>query len=304
MKYCCNFCSYETNLNSNYDRHLLTDKHKSNKKKKHIINNNNGYICTNCNIKFMTLQGLHKHEKTCSVKSIELIKNEYDNKIKNLENKIEQLQNKIEQLQNIINILDTENNYHKILINNVGNIVKTSVNALSYVVKNYNNAPIIESFSDFELLKTSKNDTLEELVVYYYRINQLDKYIGNIIVQQYKKTNPKEQAIWNTDTSRLAYLVRELINEKPEWSVDKGGIKVLTYIVTPILNYIKNMLQTYLGIQEKKKVIKMNEINEKINIMRDVNVIIYDIDKGILGNSVIRYISAHFYLSKSNSISN
>jgi hypothetical protein len=81
--------------------------------------------------------------------------------------------------------------------------------------------------------------------LYHFENDTLDKFIGDIIIKQYIKEDPKVQSVWNTDVSRLAYLVRELINNKKEWSIDKGGNKVTEYIIKPILDFIKIEIEKY-----------------------------------------------------------
>ena len=64
-KFCCKKCNYFTSRKSQYERHLLTDKHKK------IINDNNleqkvpnEFIC-DCGKKYNYLSGLSRHRKSC-----------------------------------------------------------------------------------------------------------------------------------------------------------------------------------------------------------------------------------------------
>lgn len=62
MKYKCNYCSYETNDNSNYKKHLNTKKHNLN------IKNENKHKCTYCNKEFKK-NGLTRHMNVCPEKN-------------------------------------------------------------------------------------------------------------------------------------------------------------------------------------------------------------------------------------------
>jgi hypothetical protein len=60
--YECSQCNFTTNIKSNYDKHLLTEKHKKNLygKEKEIR-----HICLQCNKEYMNYSGLWKHKKHC-----------------------------------------------------------------------------------------------------------------------------------------------------------------------------------------------------------------------------------------------
>jgi hypothetical protein len=63
-KYNCEDCNYFTNIKQNYDKHVLTTKHKENIKENQ---DRLRYECKNCSKKFVTNGGLWKHKKTCIV---------------------------------------------------------------------------------------------------------------------------------------------------------------------------------------------------------------------------------------------
>jgi hypothetical protein len=51
--------------------------------------------------------------------------------------------------------------------------------------------------------------------------------------------------MWNTDATRFHYIVRDLITEKVDWTIDKNGIKIKEYVITPILTYIRAEIVEY-----------------------------------------------------------
>jgi len=69
-EYCCNICNFKCKYKSNYEQHLLTEKHK---KKSIIVAEGNPegnpeeikHICCNCNKEYMNNSGLWKHKKKC-----------------------------------------------------------------------------------------------------------------------------------------------------------------------------------------------------------------------------------------------
>ena len=76
----CEVCDYTCSKKSNYERHILTDRHKriqlkyKNDTKNEQIEQNT-YIC-NCGKKYKFSQGLSKHKKVCNFKNIEKTKTE------------------------------------------------------------------------------------------------------------------------------------------------------------------------------------------------------------------------------------
>lgn len=292
MKFNCSICSYSTDIYFNYNKHLNTKKHaknvehqpkcttksqpqtattpSSNKEKQNEIKNKE-LICSYCNVVFSRLSSLVRHKEKCTEKENsmhklkELLK-EKDNKIKELEKDIYYLK-KIEQ----------DNEYHKDLVLSAGQLAQTSMSAVKYISHNYKNTPAIEKFDNFELQEID-NMKLGDDMTYYYKEKLLAQEIGDMIVDVYKKDNPHEQALWNTDATRLAYIVRELINDKPEWNIDKGGIKVAEYCVAPVLEYLKEEMRTYIAELAVKEDITFKETDK----MKEANMIIKEIDEGTL----------------------
>jgi hypothetical protein len=88
----CKKCSYETTRKSQYDRHLLTSKHKKNENGNILESNgnenqqktsNSKYTCQKCDKEFNNRSGLWKHSKKCNYDE-----NEQINSINNPEVKI------------------------------------------------------------------------------------------------------------------------------------------------------------------------------------------------------------------------
>ena len=67
FKFNCDYCEFNCCKKSNYDLHLSTRKHLANVKgdigdKKHAL-----FICSNCDKKYISRNGLWKHKKTCYI---------------------------------------------------------------------------------------------------------------------------------------------------------------------------------------------------------------------------------------------
>lgn len=100
--FCCKTCDYNTSVNSNYKKHLLSKKHIGST----IINVLN-YMCNNCGHHYSTKSGLWKHRKTCVCKMLlNVIKK--DDQVKDF--LMEQNKQLIEQLTEQNNKLMEQNN--------------------------------------------------------------------------------------------------------------------------------------------------------------------------------------------------
>lgn len=304
MKYNCELCEYSTDDIGNFDKHRKSLKHvkKLEEKVATLLS------CNNCGRVFKNASGLWKHKKICGDQEINL-KESYEKKLNDreiyiieLEKDKQSLTEKVQELNKVIDILTNENDYHKDLVNSAGSIAKTSVNALSYVVKNFNNAPAIEKFSKYELLKIEENYTIREIIIYYQKNDNLSDFVGAVLIDVYKKEDPKDQSIWNTDTSRFAYVVREVINNKNEWAVDKGGLKVREYAINPMLNYIKVEMNEYVkeqALELTKPGANIMKIQANINI---ANSVVSAVENGTLANEIMKFITPSFYLNKTKAI--
>lgn len=206
------------------------------------------HVCSYCNIEFSRSDSLLRHYKTCKkkeedeldklneekyellAKEFEKYKKEKNMEIKNkqravkLKTQLEFLKEKInfyetniqdikEQYENHIDTLKIENKYQRQLIESAGGMIKKSMNTMSFLLMNYNNAPQLECLPDYSII-TKDTETLIKDLVHYNRKGKLAKYIGDFIVKQYKKDSPELQAFWSSDIERLNYFVRELINNK------------------------------------------------------------------------------------------
>lgn len=299
-----------------------------------ILNNNKyKYTCENCNISFTKSCNLSRHLKNCKLKNVNQMEKEYEIKIKEQEyqNKLKLLEEKINSyeaektnliskcniLESKCNILENENDFHKQLISAAGGMLQKSMNTMTYLLLNHNEAPQLRALPDYSII--SKNsDTLVKDLIHYHNKGAFDKYIGDFIVRQYKKNDPDSQALWSSDTERLNYFIREFVkhknnqesqcnlnligqNNKLKWIIDKKGIKVNTYIIEPLLEYILNIGNNYINkINEKITTLDNNESWRLVKDMQAIGEISSSIKNKSLVKDINKYIAPHFFLNKEN----
>lgn len=310
----CTDCSYETQKKTNLSRHFVSKKHIEKVTEKPnetylvpICNieqiSVHTYNCNFCNNNYSTAASLARHKKACSVKTD--ILNNNISKEAELNNKIHELTEKLNSKDEVIANLKSEITNLRTIVNNAGSIVKTSVSSMSYVIKNYNNAPVLEPIKNMALLHS--NQTMEQFVeklISEYRRKTIVNFIGNLIIKLYKKEDPTKQSLWNSDTSRLTYLIRELLsNDSNDWMIDKKGIKTSTYVIEPVMDYISECLDDYIeNYDTDYRLDSRNEAENKMMKLQHASNIQQMIINKILAEEILKYITPHLYLSRSENL--
>lgn len=324
IKHICTYCNSIFSRADSLSRHLKRCKEKENK---HVLLEN----------EFEKYKILREKEIEIKKKEIDLYNKEQEiiNKEENfkLKNQLEKLRAELElmkqkehiyennienmknQYENHIDTLKNENKFQKQLIESAGGMIKKSMNTMSYLLLNYNNAPKLEPLPNYSII-SKDTETLIKDLIYYNKKGTFEKYIGDFIIKQYKKDNPELQSIWSSDIERLNYFIRELINnkhgtkiddkvdnkikkEKINWIIDKKGIKVKKFIIDPLLDYIKCIGTKYL--QDKNAVIDnltTKEATKLIMDMQEIGTINTGISNKSLSENINKYIAPYFYLNK------
>jgi hypothetical protein len=342
----CDACDYETKDSSNFKKHNESKKHMLktelyNNAKKTIVkkespNNNVVLHCVDCNMEFKHRSSLSRHKKHFCIRN-KIDKDglnafKYQIKIKDLENELikkdleitkrelqmVKSQGEQDKYKTVADIYKGENEFHKTLSVNAGNVLGKTVNALTYIMENYNKAPELKLLDNETAMKLLKYETKDgeitnlitgktplQYLLDLHENNKLVSHLGNLIISQYKKLNPCDQSLWNTDASRLTYAVRNSTIDKERktknliWDSDKRGIKINNCIITPLLEQLKDMIMKY-----------DKDINNRFDDMSqsqrdkyaDNSIHTIDIKQGIstssLHKSILRYIAPYFHMSK------
>lgn len=310
MSYFCEKCKYKTDDKSNYNKHL--------KSKHHItklldittkeIDNSVGsfvnvkYECPNCHKTYSSASSLSRHKnkfckgnkKEMSKKTNQIIKKQITNKDdevihitkSQLEDKL-----RIKELEAQVSLLNKYINSDKIAKN-------VNITVIKYAQENYPDAPPLSKIDDYSCLEDDESELLESIIK-KQKDNLLHKYLGDFIVKYYKKDNQSEQSLWNTDVSRLSYVIKELmINNKSVWTKDKEGIKTKEYIIKPLLLYIKNVIENHI---DKYTDVDQNNYDDMIERFNDGYVLLaikMAVCNGQLSHKIIKYITPYFYMDK------
>jgi len=326
MKYICEICDYSTDIHCNYQKHMISKKHIEKTTKIANLPSKNPLMTTNlpseivhecmyCDKKYKNNTHLSRHKKTCTEKQNLIDK--YLQKEKEKDAVIKELQDKLLCKEDIIKskdanlkskdetilILTHETKNLKTMLNCAGTLVEKSTSNLSYLNKHYPNAPALEYITDIvdipDLHEDLKEDQVVDNIIYEYKNHTLTSFIGDMIVKNYKKTDPTQQSLWNSDNDRLTYMIRSLLaNESIQWEVDKKGINTTKYIIKPIIDYIKKQLENYIITCEVSRKDKTRKLMGSVYKMADCRIIIANINDGTLADNILKYISPHLYIVK------
>ena len=318
MKFTCNFCNYSTDVKFCYEKHLNTKKHIekinenpkiSSKYHETIIDliPENEFKCVFCNNIYTNSGNLSRHKTTCLEKKtlIDEFKMQLllkDEILKQKDETLKQMDETLKRADETIFILKSEVVHLKAIVNNTGSIIKTSVSAMAYVIKNYKDAPALESIKDYAAIHYEQdNTTFVENLIYEHNNNKLHIYISDFIIKTYKTDDPAKQSLWNSDTSRLTYLIREIItNNKVDWKVDKKGIKTTKFIIEPILKYIDDQIRNYVESYEIDHKVSAKEAERQMMKLKSGMEIIKNIETKVLSEEILKYITPYFYLIKND----
>jgi hypothetical protein len=296
-------------------KHLINEEHekflqiiKNQKKsknqirKKAICESDDLPTCKFCHRTFSAKTHMYRHQKY-NCKQISSI----DEKLKDEKSEIKELKEQIKILMDqnkmILNIADKNAD---VAIQNSKN-VERSTRCMTKAMKYFNSAPRmkqLEGKDDVKLLtydNTQSTTSAVKKIIVRYNNGGLVNFLGNFIIKEYKKDDPKKQSVWNTDTNRLHFIIRELISKsKNEWISDKSGIKLTKLIIDPLLKEVVNMLNEYIKTGSK---IDNNE-NTTSSIFQGVvdNIescekIKAEIGKRTLHKKILKYISNLFELT-------
>lgn len=315
MLYICETCKYSSQKKSNFDKHLLTNKHLT--LMSYVNGSKNGllqkacrssgkiqkvatfdkYICKFCQNAYSTSRSMSKHMKACQIRTSILdkyddLKEKYDLVVSDkerLEEKCEELYSKYNESRDdlIVNLKRYKPNPNLYTFVD-GNFLDTlplekikpdEVPQLEFLKK------ILKmKDGDLELCEVSQHHILHETS---------DEFVGKFLVKKYQNKDKSKQQFFNTDYSRLTYLVRDLVNGVPTWRIDKKGVIVSDKVIDPILEFLRDHLsdfsQKYLNMSMKKY-----EHKEFIERNHRLLKMITNIDNGTTRKKILQYIASFF----------
>ena len=233
--YTCTFCSYNTSVKSNYEKHILTPKHQDNIKTEK--NENDKCIkCKNCNKTYKTRSGLWYHEKTCVFQEVEKDLPQEDNF--DFKNMFMDLMKQNEEFKKIMleqnaKMLELANNQSVTNNNNtINNTMNNKFNLQIFLNETCKDAMNIQEFIDY--VKVQHSD-FENFGKYGY-VESMTRIIMRNLMELEVHRRPihctdvkrevlyvKDNDVWVNDFSRekliraIKYIAAKNVKQIPGW---------------------------------------------------------------------------------------
>ncbi|AYV78326.1 MAG: hypothetical protein Edafosvirus10_1 [Edafosvirus sp.] len=311
MKHECIICEYITTRKDEFNRHNESKKHlirsgviQKTKEEIEELKEKYDFVCENCGEPYKHNSSLKRHKEKNICKPIvqnepiidqqdllkiieqkdELIKNLYEDKVDLLERQLEYFMESNKAYQQTFDFI-------------VNNIMPYEIG--------------LEQPIDYSVLHDEENDNklLDELI-YQYEKNSLADYFVGLLVKFYKKDDPRQQAVQNTDAPRVNYVIilyDEVFDENSKkkrtgkWQRDKGGLLFgkagLDNLFVNLNDYLKVKIHDRCKLIEKL-IAKGKDADREM----EKNMVVCKIQKKIQDESfkheIIKKACPHFAFSK------
>ena len=212
----CEKCNYTSSRYSQYERHLMTAKHKKITNDNKNVPNNEYYACEICNKSYLYLSGLSRHKKKCNF--IEIEKNDIsDNQLTLSNDVILKLINDNKELKNIIveQQIQMGKQQEQIseLIPRLGNNNNTQNNKFNINV--FLNEKCKDAINMTDFIK-SIQVSIEQLD--FTKQNGLANGLSKTIMDNMNKLSLYERPLHCTDVKRETLYIKD----ENEWSKDNS----------------------------------------------------------------------------------
>jgi hypothetical protein len=243
----CKVCDFVCSKQSNYDKHIVTGKHK---RLTNIENDNKNakiFTCDLCSKHYFSRVGLWKHEKVC-IKNNNVILSETDiaANVSNFDKEINQVITKdmfmelINDNKEMIKIIKDQHEQIKSMIPKMGNTINNTTNNTNFNLNVFLNEHCKDAININEFIKSLKI-TLEDL--YFTRKNGIAQGISNLMINGLKELDVYKRPIHCTDLKRdIVY-----IKEHDKWEKDDNK-KIMKKTIETVANKQRNKISEWVDL--------------------------------------------------------
>ena len=237
-QYLCTKCNYSTHIKKDYNKHLLTSKHRmeTNGNEKLQLK----YNCDNCSKVFNSRSGLWKHGKKCHVINTETVEDTpIQPQLQDSNLIVELLKQNKELHEMVIDLAKNSGNTTNNTTNNNNNTTNNSFNLNVFLNETCKDAMNLNDF--IQSIELNINDFINTGEVGYV------KGISNIMVERIRDMEPHIRPIHCTDLKRETVYVKD----SDKWAKEdenKTHIRKAVRIVAD-----KNQAQVHPWIKENPK---------------------------------------------------
>ena len=193
--------------------------------------------------------------------------------------------------------------YRDVLYNKSEN--DCNITNMNFINKHYQDAPVLEGPKNLHKLfiadKTAKQEVYYENLARelgsHQRLKILHKVISDFIVKDYCKEDKSKQSMWNSDSSRLNYIIKECIQKDKIWVMDKSGKNLLEKVIRPIIDYMK------VDLVEAQKYIISYDKNGEFTFMdmedhKMLTEVLVSIANKTLEENILKELTQHFNINQ------
>lgn len=159
------------------------------------------------------------------------------------------------------------------------------------------------NYSEDDINYKIKNMELCKMIIHKQNNKKLYKYLGDIIYNFYKKPKLNKQSIWNSDVSRLNFIVRNKTNlNNIIWQRDPKGVQVKEKAIKPLLKIVTDLMRQFVTenvITNKMSIEEMRIITDRLTTANDIKIYA----ENTLDTDILRYIAPKFFLKKNETYS-
>jgi hypothetical protein len=225
-----------------------------------------------------------------------------------MQNKEKTQHKELEMTSKIKDIYENENEYHKKVVVNAGQMVNKTMNMLTYAMQNFKETPqleLLDSNTAKKLLKYEANDGKmkdkiddNKVAEYIAKVSEakiLPKHLGNTLVCHYKKDDPNHQSLWATDVSRMKFITKT----NNGWIKDNNSDMINKNIISPLLKEVTSVMDKYCK-EKSGKIDKMSALEESkyADVVTQSLNIKCDIRSEKLNKAIIKYMIPYFLMKK------
>jgi len=263
-------------------------------------NDTNKKHCFYCDTSFSRLSSLTRHQKVCEKKKA------LENKLKIEVEKLRIENEKLRTYQK--HTIEKEKMYKdqaiffKTMLAESGSSSKPSMGSLLY--KHCDNAPVMKAIDGekIECLEKTRKRLVEDFLL-EFRHKTLHEKLSAFIIKEFTKDDITCQSIFNTDTTRFSYIIRELIlDDTSEWVPDKNGVKATKYMITPLLIYIRELLNEHqynnITPRYRQENMDIDTMEALITEGKTIIELLNELDDGIMSKKILRFIGPYFKFDK------
>jgi len=184
-----------------------------------------------------------------------------------------------------------------------------SMNMMAHAMKHWANAPPMKQLEGKEALKliTFENKSkhpIEDVVIHQFNSKTLYRFLGNVLIKEFKKEDEIDQSLWTTDSSRLCFIIKQIVGDKggEKWIADKSGIEITKLLISPLVDRVTEMMSEYSNklMDEIKKSDDSEQSKKAMEKMYDIGVVIRGIIKNDMNKDILKYIAPYFNINVKN----